>query len=245
MATKKNKLQINNVFGITPTTNCVAAGLDFYIPNIPADISEKTQEMILDAFSKSFNYTIEDLQDMVARLVLEVSAVKGEEYVSQYMNILHLFLGVTYNRTIINYEEAIADFVDNVLMFDAKKTPGIMVDTATHVKFNSGIKVKLEPNTAGIFFNKSGRGSAGWDVRACVVDEDYAGFVHTSVAFTEPNFTKSVIYCGDKLTQMIILPVIHPEITEVTADEFTKLHEDSKRGDNAFGSSNEKHDDKK
>ena len=33
------KLKINNVFGIKPSLNHEAAGLDFYIPNIPVDIT--------------------------------------------------------------------------------------------------------------------------------------------------------------------------------------------------------------
>ena len=43
------KLKINNVFGIKPSLNCEAAGLDFYIPNIPADVTEEQYETILTA----------------------------------------------------------------------------------------------------------------------------------------------------------------------------------------------------
>ena len=42
----------------------------------------------------------------------------------------------------------------------------------------------LDIGVAGLYVNKSGKGNCGWDVRACLVDEDYAGFV--SASFTKP-----------------------------------------------------------
>ena len=49
------------------------------------------------------------------------------------------------------------------------------------------------------------------------------------------------IYCGDKLTQLIVLPVKHTEPVEITEEEYDKLMGDSERGSNGFGSSDVKH----
>ena len=124
-------------------------------------------------------------------------------------------------------------------MFDDNGVPGISMNLNDTLLVNSGLKLNLEPGTAGIFFNKSGKGNQGFDIRACVVDEDYTGYVHLSIAFTKD--TPCVVYCGDKLMQMVILPVIHPAIKELTKSEYSDVTSDSTRGDKGFGSSDIKH----
>mgnify|MGYP002514630922 CR=1 FL=1 len=95
---------------------------------------------------------------------------------------------------------------------------------------------------AGVYLNKSGKGNAGFDVRAQVVDEDYAGYVHLSMAFTkDTENTNKNIYCGDKLTQMMLIPVFHDEYVETDEDNYNKIMENSQRGDKGFGSSDVKH----
>ena len=130
---------------------------------------------------------------------------------------------------------------------------------------NSGIKVALDtvlsdkvaPNpqnavnlfrmlgigVAGLYVNKSGNGNKGWDVRACLVDEDYAGFVHLSMSYTKETIEdkQNIIYCGDKLTQMMLIPVFHDEYIDIDEEEYNKIMANSKRGDKGFGSSDIKH----
>lgn len=238
------KLKINNVFGITPSLNYEAAGLDFYIPYISADISKDEYNTILNAFQKSYGVNETEIKHILNELVLQVSAQYGEEYVGQELNILHLYLATT--SAVLSYmenvENMISLFVDNYLIFDNNKKPGLELCVNDHLKINSGIKMDIPSGMCGLFVNKSGRGTKGWDVRAQLVDPDYAGFVHCSVAFTSDVCEDSHIYCGDKLTQMIILPyVVTNEIKEVSDEEYTKLKSNSKRGENGFGSSNEKH----
>ena len=91
---------------------------------------------------------------------------------------------------------------------------------------------------AGLYVNKSGKGNAGWDVRACLVDEDYAGFVHLSQAYTKELIEdgQNIVYCGDKLTQMMLIPVFHDEYVDIDEDDYNKIMANSKRGDKGFGS---------
>lgn len=238
MAKKLEKFVINNVFGIEPSKNYEAAGYDFYVPNIPSDISEDQFNLILNSFSKSYSAPVETLINIADELVLYVTAQFGEEFAKSPLNLLHLYCAVNNGYK----DHSISEFVDKYLVFDANKTPGVWVYTSDHVKFNSGVRVKMPASHAGIFLNKSGRGTAGWDVRAQVVDEDYTGYVHNSMAFTAPTRTeKTQIYCGDKLVQMCVIPITKCELNSVSAEEFDELTSDSKRGDKGFGSGNEKH----
>lgn len=236
--------KINNVFGIKPSLNYEAAGLDFYIPNIPVDITKEEYNTILVSFQKSYDLTEEEIKLVLNELVLQVSAQYGNEYVGQELNILHLYLATT--SSIFYYLETVEDkvstFVEDYLIFDKDNTPGVELCAGDHLKINSGIKVDIPSGMCGLFVNKSGRGTKGWDVRAQLVDPDYAGFVHCSVAFTSDILENSHIYCGDKLTQMIILPyIVTNEIEEVSDNEYAELKSNSKRGEKGFGSANEKH----
>ena len=96
---------------------------------------------------------------------------------------------------------------------------------------------------AGLYVNKSGKGNAGFDVRAQLVDEDYSGYVHLSIAYTKDLFEdgKNVVFVGDKLVQMMLIPVFHTQYEEVNSEEYNKIMSKSKRGDSGFGSSDVKH----
>lgn len=233
-------MKILNEFGIKPTRNHTAAGYDFYIPNIKENI--KSGNYIFDAFSKSYKKTTKELKEILNELYLQISAIYGEEKIlGQEFNILLLYLSLdSYD---VKYSEnPIEKFVDTKLVFDSNNTPGIKPAVLDHVFINSGIHTLLNPDTAGIFFNKSGKGVKGWDIRACVVDEDYTGFVHLSLSYTKLDDMDGVIYCGDKITQMIVLNVADKEdVIEISKDEYEKKTSNSERGSSGFGSSDEKH----
>ena len=108
---------------------------------------------------------------------------------------------------------------------------------------NSGIKIALPHNYAGVYLNKSGKGNAGFDVRAQVVDEDYSGYVHLSQSYSKDliNDGKNIVYCGDKLVQMLILPVLHTTPVEVSLEEYNEIMNGTQRGESGFGSSDVKH----
>ena len=90
---------------------------------------------------------------------------------------------------------------------------------------------------------KSGKGNAGFDVRACLVDEDYAGFVHLSMAYTKDLYEdgKNIVYVGDKLVQMMLIPIFHTQYEEVSKEEYEDIMSQSNRGESGFGSSDIKH----
>lgn len=233
-------LNIFNDFGITPTTNFVAAGLDFYIPNL--DTPEKVDKWI-NAVSNKFERSF--LETLYNKISLFTS-YNGENYSdSTIWNIAQLYTSLDsgYINTFFDkFDDKVSAFIDEYLVFDKNGKPGMKLQTLDHTLFNSGIKVALPHNTAGIFFNKSGKGTKGFSVRAQVVDEDYAGYVHLSNAYTKESDEDGIIYVGDKITQMVVLPIILVnKCKELSAEEYNKVMEKSQRGSDAMGSSDEKH----
>lgn len=235
-------LFIYNEFGITPTKNFTAAGYDFFIPKIvetPDNIWD-----ILNAFCSSYKISEDEIKRVYNRLSSHVvmtydtdNDVPSKFNNDTSLNILHLYLASNKYK---NYtDSSIEKFVENKLIFDRNDVPGIKAELGDYFLFNSGIRVKLEPDTAGIFFNKSGKGNQGFDIRACVVDEDYSGLVHMSAAYDKDR--PAELYCGDKFMQFVVLPIVKTNLTEVDKDKFNELHSDSKRGTDGFGSSDVKH----
>lgn len=236
-------MKIYNGFGITPTNNFTSAGTDFYIPYIDVNDTEKVNRAI-EAFAKSYKVSVEYMQSIITLMSYRIK--NTELYKREYINILLLYLSLDSATLRSNTDvfENISKFVSEYLIFD-KTTykPGLRLKCNDALFVNSGIKVALPKNTMGLFDNKSGKGNAGFDKRACVVDEDYSGYVHLSVAYTKDDITNgsNIVFCGDKLIQMIIVPILHEEYSEVSEDEYNEQMKNSERGDAGFGSSDVKH----
>ena len=239
-----DKFKVYNGFGIMPSKNYTAAGYDFFVPNIDSS-NEIVKTRAWEAFKKSYNKTDEELEYIYNELSLNVSSIYGEDKWNEKtdFNILMLFLSLDADYSVINdddIDKQINEFIAQRLIISDDNIPGIEPMIGDYLFINSGIKTKFECGSAGIFFNKSGRGTKGWDIRACVVDEDYTGYVHLSLSYDKINNIKARIYCGDKLTQMVIFNLPKTEIIEVDEQSFIEAHEGSKRGDDGFGSSDNK-----
>lgn len=94
--------------------------------------------------------------------------------------------------------------------------------------FDTGVHIQLPPNTAGMLKSKSGLNVKYGITSEGVVDVGYTGSIcvklynHSGVPYE--------VKRGDKISQLVIVPVVIPPITVV--DEL----EDTERGDNGFGS---------
>ena len=245
------KLKIYNGFGIVPSKNYIAAGYDFHLPLIT---DESLFDMVVSAFAKSYKKTTDEVLETIDTINLYLSSMYDNREFTKcdLLNITHLFLGLTPPDDVdwdeepeqMSLTDSIDEFVTYRLVFDAKGetlVPGMVVAEGDYLLFNSGIKVNLPKDTAGIFFNKSGMGNKGYDTRACVVDEDYSGFVHLSVAFTKSVYYGQKLFCGDKVQQMVVLPLVKTEIETVEEAVYNALMSDSERGSDGFGSSDVKH----
>ncbi|MCH5167458.1 MAG: hypothetical protein J1F35_06135 [Erysipelotrichales bacterium] len=255
MSKTKNSLTIFNEFGITPTTTYTAAGLDFYVPDLYGKEDDKS---IWEALSKSFKVSIETLYHIGNYLRTSLISTSGlpEEFINNNtLNLVHLYCALDtldyeeyhegYQKNIIKYdEEYLESFLDIfeehylIIPNDIKERFGIKLKLNNTIFFNSGIRTALPKNTAGVFLNKSGKGNQGFDVRSQVVDEDYTGLVHISMAYTKPYEIGSNIRIGDKIIQMLIIPIYQVlEVNCIDKQEYDKIMEGSERGDKGFGSS--------
>jgi dUTPase len=52
---------------------------------------------------------------------------------------------------------------------------------------------------------------------------------------------QNIVYCGDKLTQMMLIPIFHDEYVDVDEETYNNIMKNSQRGDKGFGSSDIKH----
>ncbi len=95
----------------------------------------------------------------------------------------------------------------------------------------TGICMHLPHNTAGLIYTRSGLGIKH-GIRVTngvgVIDSDYRGEVRVGLHNISDKIFE--VNKGDRVAQLVISPVIHPEIIEVTELDFTE------RGDKGFGS---------
>lgn len=89
-------------------------------------------------------------------------------------------------------------FIPNDIIWETKT-----IRQGESVLIPSGIKILLPPNICLIALNKSGLGSKGLNVGACLIDPDYRGEIHLNVFNT--SYTELTIYRGEKLVQFIAI----------------------------------------
>lgn len=94
--------------------------------------------------------------------------------------------------------------------------------------FDTGVHIQLPPGTAGLLVSKSGL-NVNHDLTSTgLIDEDYTGSIVVKL-YNQGGYDYRV-EAGDKISQLVILPVLKPE-TEI-ADELGE----TERGDKGFGS---------
>ena len=93
-----------------------------------------------------------------------------------------------------------------------------------------GIQIELPENTVGLIFARSKLGGMGVRPRNCVgvIDEKYRG--NLGMMVENDNGTSYQISKGDRIAQLVIVPVLTPEF------EVTEEFEDGIGRDGGFGS---------
>lgn len=122
--------------------------------------------------------------------------------------------------------------VDTDAGLDLYAPESILVRSGTTQLIHTGIKIKLPKGTAGFIFARSGLGTKfGVRPRNCVgvIDETYYGEI--IVALENSSIVPYQITKGDRIAQLVIKKVEHPEIEVV--DSF----DESNDRDGGFGSS--------
>lgn len=96
-----------------------------------------------------------------------------------------------------------------------------------------GVRTKFDEGWALVFFNRSGIASKKHLFRgACIVDSNYRGQLFVNL--TNVSNQKQYLLAGEKLIQALFIPVPEVDIQE------GKVDIDTERGENGFGSTNNK-----
>lgn len=112
---------------------------------------------------------------------------------------------------------------------DLKTPVDVVIPPRCSATINTGIHVELPPNTVGMLKSKSGLNVKHGITSEGVIDVGYTGSI---VAKLYNNGDEPVEFKrGDKITQLVILPVIIPEV------EIANSLDETERGNNGFGSS--------
>ena len=106
-------------------------------------------------------------------------------------------------------------------------------DVVIHPKdsaiFDTGVHIELPPDTVGFLKSKSGLNVMHGLTSEGVIDEGYTGSI--VVKLYNNSIWNYRVHRGDKISQLVVLPVIKPIL------ELVDSLEDTERGNNGFGSS--------
>ena len=113
--------------------------------------------------------------------------------------------------------------------FDLYSLEDRLIEPHTTVKISTGIAFGFDPGTYGLIRDRSSCGSKGILVAGGVLDNLYTG--HCIVCLTNSNTYDYMIEKGNRIAQLLILPLIETKIEVVNELSTTN------RGEKGFGSS--------
>ena len=111
---------------------------------------------------------------------------------------------------------------------DLKSPINVTVPARGSAIIDTGVHIQLPPGTAGMLKSKSGLNVKYGITSEGVIDEGYTGSI--VVKLYNHTFDDYHVSIGDKISQLVVAPVLTPEL------EFVDELKGGKRGDNGFGS---------
>ena len=103
-----------------------------------------------------------------------------------------------------------------------------LIPARSRGRINTGVHISLPKGTIGIIKTTSSLNAIGLQCEG-VIDEGYTGEI--SIILENHNYNQIIVDRGEMIAQLVVLPVIRPEI------EFVDELEETERGDKGFGSS--------
>ena len=104
-----------------------------------------------------------------------------------------------------------------------------IVDAKDSCTFDTGVHIEIPEGYVGFLKSKSGLNVKHGITSEGVIDAGYTGSIVVKL-YNNSGYEYRV-NAGDKISQLVLLPIITPEL------ELAKTMEDSERGNNGFGSS--------
>lgn len=112
--------------------------------------------------------------------------------------------------------------------YDLRSRETKTVKAGKSAAFDTGVHVELPKGTAGLLVSKSGLNVKHDITSTGLIDSGYRGAI--AVKLQNHSTLDYEVHKGDKISQLVIIPVRTPEI------EIVPVLEESDRGDNGFGS---------
>lgn len=116
---------------------------------------------------------------------------------------------------------------DTDVGYDLYTPESFVVNPHSAVIVDTGVHIQLFDNVAGIIKSRSGMHKRGLQTEG-VIDPGYTGQIKVRIT----NHSDSIQICeaGDRIAQMLLVPVICPEF------EVVESLDETERGDGGFGS---------
>ena len=102
------------------------------------------------------------------------------------------------------------------------------VPAKSSAKFDTGVHIELPPNTVGMIKSKSGLNAKHGITSEGVIDVGYTGSI--LVKLYNHSDKDYIVYEGDKISQLVIMPILTPDLELVEELEATE------RGNGGMGS---------
>lgn len=113
--------------------------------------------------------------------------------------------------------------------FDLRTPVGVIVPARGSAIVDTGVHIELPKKTTGFLKSKSGLNMKYGIVSEGVIDVGYTGSIR--VKLYNHSDTEYIFLKGDKITQLVILPIITPKKLKVVGK-----FKERDRGNNGFGS---------
>lgn len=111
---------------------------------------------------------------------------------------------------------------------DLKSTVTTLIPAQRSAVIDTGVHVQLPKGTAGVLISKSGLNVICDITSTGLIDEGYTGSI--KVKLYNHGLRDHVIMNGEKITQLVIIPVLYESV------ELVEELEETERGNNGFGS---------
>jgi dUTP pyrophosphatase len=118
--------------------------------------------------------------------------------------------------------------------YDLYSVEDVEIEKMSTKVVSTGLKIVVAPGAYGRIATRSSLAIKGVEVGAGVIDSDYRGEVKVVLHNLSPS-TPATIKSGDRIAQLIILPILTPTTHEVPLDQFDVTFPTG-RGVGGFGS---------
>lgn len=114
-------------------------------------------------------------------------------------------------------------------LYAKKNTKSVVIGAGCSALFNTGVHMSIPRGYVGFLKSKSGLNVIHGIVSEGVIDSGYTGSIH--VKLYNHGLQSYRVRPGDKISQLVILPIITPKL------ELVDKLDETERGENGFGSS--------